>query len=152
MAATLEIPTGVTGLTATVSLFADGSDTAASSGTSLTEATNRKGYYTCSITGLSGFHYLEVLVSGSPVWTGWVKMATSGRCVAGDSQLLDQAGGVESGVTLREAQRIMLAVLAGKRSNAGSSSEQYDAAGSPGTARVVGNLDSDGNGTPTLTP
>lgn len=87
MSATLEIPTGLQSLTATVSLWADGSDTAASSGTSLTEASTRKGYYSCAITGLTGLHYLEVLVGSSPVWTGWVTMATSGTCVAADSRL-----------------------------------------------------------------
>lgn len=62
------------------------------------------------------------------------------------------ASAVETGVTFLQLLRTAGAVLIGKRSNAGTATEQYDAAGNPGTARVVGNLDASGNGTPTLTP
>lgn len=66
--------------------------------------------------------------------------------------LLDLADGVEDGMTLRQTLRLIAAALAGKRSNVGTATEQYDAIGIPGTPRVVGNLDASGNGTPTLTP
>lgn len=66
--------------------------------------------------------------------------------------LLDLANGVESGVTLRQALRLIAAALAGARSNVGTVSEAYAAVGAPGTPRIVGNLDAAGNGTPTVTP
>jgi hypothetical protein len=59
---------------------------------------------------------------------------------------------VETGVTFLQMMRLVGAFAAGKRSNAGTATEQYDAAGNPGTARIVGNMDASGNGTPTLTP
>lgn len=76
----------------------------------------------------------------------------SGSAVVHVATLLDLINGVEAGKTLRQALRLMAAALCGKRSNAGTTTETYDAIGSPGTARVVGNADADGNGTPTLTP
>jgi hypothetical protein len=66
--------------------------------------------------------------------------------------LLALADGVETGLTLKQALRLLAAGVGGKRSNCGTAAEQYDAAGNPGTARIVGNLDSSGNGQPTLTP
>lgn len=80
------------------------------------------------------------------------KTLTTGERDSIATALLDLANGIESGKTLREAIRLVAAVNAGKRSNAGAATEQYDAIGSPGTARVVGNLDAAGDGTPTLTP
>lgn len=58
---------------------------------------------------------------------------------------------IETGKTLTQCIRAIAAFAAGKRSNCGTTSEQYDAIGNAGTARIVGNADSDGNGTPTLT-
>ncbi len=66
--------------------------------------------------------------------------------------LLDRTSGIETGKTLRQALRLIAAALAGKRSNSGTGTEQFDAVGNPGTARIVGNLDAAGDGTPTLTP
>jgi hypothetical protein len=66
--------------------------------------------------------------------------------------LLDLVNGIEDGLTPRQAARLILAAASGKRSGMGTSAEQYDAAGSPGTARIVIDADEDGNGTPTLTP
>lgn len=105
---------------------------------------------------------IDTQLSGAHGATSWV--TASGFAVAGDpmtltsgerdaiaAALLDLADGVETSVTLRKALRAIAAVAAGKRSNSGTSTEQFDAIGNPGTARVVGNMDSDGNGTPTLT-
>lgn len=92
------------------------------------------------------------LIPDAPAAVGSAMTLTSGERDAVAAALLDLTSGVESGKTLRQALRLMAAALCGKRSNAGTSSEQNDAIGGPGTARVVGNLDSSGNGTPTLTP
>lgn len=81
-------------------------------------------------------------------WQNTVAVAGAANATA----LLDLADGVESGKTLRQALRLIAAACAGKRSNTGTTSEQFDAVGNPGTARIVSGLDSSGNGTPTLTP
>lgn len=86
MAATLDCPVGLTGLTLTATLYPDGSDTAAVSGVSLTEATNRKGYYTGSVTGLSGLHYVRVLSGATDIAAGWVIMQTSGTVVVEETR------------------------------------------------------------------
>lgn len=64
--------------------------------------------------------------------------------------LLDRADGIETGVTLRQAMRAVAAAAAGKRSGSGTASEQFDAIGNPGTARIVPNADAAGDGIPTL--
>lgn len=86
MAATLEVPIGIHGLTATVSLFPDGSDTPSVNAASLTEATNRIGLYTASVTGLSGLFFAIAQVSGNVVALGWVLMTSSGTCTMTDSR------------------------------------------------------------------
>lgn len=52
---------------------------------------------------------------------------------------------VETGLTLRQAFRVMAAVLAGRVSGAGSGTETFKAAGVPGTTRVVSTVDNAGN-------
>lgn len=79
-------------------------------------------------------------------------MLTAGERNSIADALLDREDGVEDDLTPRQSFRLTTAAAAGKRSNAGTSDEQFDAAMNPGTARIVGNLDADGNGTPTLTP
>lgn len=78
MAATLVLPVGITGLTLTCDLFPDGSDTAAASAQSMTEATNRKGYYTASITGLTGLHFVNIKNGSQVIGYGYVIMDTAG--------------------------------------------------------------------------
>ena len=88
--------------------------------------------------------------------TAWGSGAITAGAIAEDAgtelatALLDLADGVESGVTLRKALRAMAAALAGKRSSSGTTAEQYDAVGNPGTARIVTNADANGDGNPTL--
>jgi hypothetical protein len=91
-------------------------------------------------------------VPSSPAAVGSAMTLTSGERDAVAAALLDLANGVESGKTLRQAVRLIAAAVAGKRSNSGTTAEQFDAIGNPGTARVVGNLTSGGDGTPTLSP
>lgn len=70
----IQLPSG---LTATLSLYADGSDTLANSGgaDTLTEATNRKGLYTATVTeALSGLHFAKVLIGANVVATGWINL------------------------------------------------------------------------------
>lgn len=80
MAATVECHTGSFGLTATATLFADGSDTAAASGVAATEATNRKGCYTFSNSSLNGIYRVNLIASGqtNPFWFGWAALSTGG--------------------------------------------------------------------------
>ncbi|MES2342305.1 MAG: hypothetical protein V4597_11550 [Pseudomonadota bacterium] len=77
---------------------------------------------------------------------------TSGERNAVAAALLALADGIETGLTLKQALRLVVAGIAGKRSNSGTATETYDAAGNPGTPRIVGNLNASGDGTPTLTP
>ncbi len=79
MTATLELATGITGLTSvTVDIFPDGSDTVDVSAGACTEATNRKGIYTYSATGLSGLKYVAIKTGGSLFSFGWAYLATAG--------------------------------------------------------------------------
>lgn len=72
---TIEIQLG-SGLTShTLSLYADGSDTLANSGgaDALTEATNRLGLYTATVTeALTGLHYVKVLSGASAFVAGGI--------------------------------------------------------------------------------
>lgn len=97
MAATLVIPVGITGLTLTCDLFPDGSDTAAASAQAMTEATNRLGYYTASITGLTGLHFVNIKKSSVVIGYGYVVMAS-----AGTVYLMDDRG-VTSNVKKNQA-------------------------------------------------
>lgn len=97
MAATLVIPVGITGLTLTCDLFPDGSDTAAASAQAMTEATNRLGYYTASITGLSGLHFVNINKGAVVIGYGYVIMAD-----AGTIYLMDERG-VTSNVKKNQA-------------------------------------------------
>ncbi len=96
--------------------------------------------------------FLAATFPASPAATGDAMALTLGERDAVAAALLALADGVETGVTVKQTLRLLAAGVAGKRSSCGTVTEQYDAAGSPGTARIVGNLDSSGNGTPTLTP
>lgn len=92
MAATVETqleayPVSILGAAPNLNLYPDGSDTAAQSSVSMTESTNRKGYYSSSVTGLSGLHYVRVLdADGNQIGAGWVMMALAGRCVVRDTR------------------------------------------------------------------
>ncbi len=92
------------------------------------------------------------LIPVSPAAVGSAMTLTSGERDSIAAALLALADGVETDVTVKQTLRLLAAGVAGKRSNCGTTSEQYDAVGSPGTARIVGNLNSSGDGTPTLTP
>lgn len=70
----------------TVSLYPDGSDTAAETGTSATEATNRKGTYTFSNATATGLHLIILISSATQRWYGWAVLATSGNIVAYDTR------------------------------------------------------------------
>lgn len=66
---------GYTGQTLTLSLFPHGSDTAAVSGLTLTEATNRKGVYTTTTTAaLTGLHMAVAFSGSTPLGQGYVLM------------------------------------------------------------------------------
>lgn len=65
------------GLTATLSLYADGSDTLANSpADSLTEESNRLGLYEATVTeALAGVYFAKVLVGANVIASGWVTLA-----------------------------------------------------------------------------
>jgi len=70
----VQLPSGVT---ATLSLYADGSDTLANSGgaDTLTEQTNRLGMYLATVTeALAGVYFAKVLIGSSVLYTGWVRL------------------------------------------------------------------------------
>jgi len=60
--------------------------------------------------------------------------------------LLDLANGIETGVTLRQAQRAQSAVAAGKRAG-GPGTTAFSAINNTGTTRVTSTTDEDGDGT-----
>lgn len=59
--------------------------------------------------------------------------------------LLDLANGVETGLTLRQAMRLIAAAEAGQLSGAATTTIVIKAAGVPGTTRITATVDSDGN-------
>lgn len=66
------------GLTLTLELFPEGSDTIANgAGDTLTEATNRDGLYTATVTeALAGYYYAKIIDGSSNlISAGWVKLA-----------------------------------------------------------------------------
>ena len=73
-------------------------------------------------------------------------LTTSERNSVADA-LLDRTSGIESGVTFRQAQRAMAAILAGLIADAGTATETYKGIGqsSGGTTRVTATVDVDGN-------
>jgi hypothetical protein len=101
-----------------------------------------------------------LLVTGATTFTGAFTATNAGNDVRlGATErgliataLLDLADAIETGKTLRQIMRLMAASLFGKRSNSGTASETFFAAGNPATPRIVGNLDTVGDGTPTLIP
>lgn len=75
------------------------------------------------------------------------KTLTAGERDSIAAALLDLANGIESGVTLRQSQRAVAAILAGIISGAGSGTEVFKAiaAASGGTTRVTVTVDASGN-------
>lgn len=70
---------------------------------------------------------------------------TSGERTALATALLDLADGIETGVTLRQSQRAMLAALAGKLSGAAGTTISIRDAANDTTDRIVATVDADGN-------
>lgn len=109
MPATLEIPTGISGLGSgmTVDIFPDGSDTPDVSAGTTTESTNRKGVYTYSNASLTGLKYLSLKNNGNLLGYGWAYLATTGTCQLEESRsaaLMQWAGApVKSNIKKNQA-------------------------------------------------
>lgn len=71
----------------------------------------------------------------------------SGALYENTDAFLDKANGVETGVTVRGALRLMLAVLAGKVSGAGTGTETFRNAVADSKPRVTAVVDTSGNRT-----
>lgn len=105
MAATVELHTGIDGLSSpTVTLYPDGSDTAAESGTSATEATNRFGAYTFSNATQTGLHRVDLVSGGVVRYFGWAYLATSGTIVVADDRKIALAGQTGGLATVGDVQ------------------------------------------------
>lgn len=69
----IQLPSGLSGLL--VTLYPDGSDTQGNTPDVLTEASNRLGLYSATITeALSGKHYVKVMDGSSLLASGWVEL------------------------------------------------------------------------------
>jgi hypothetical protein len=125
--------------------------------------------YTPSFDGLAGVNLVKIVTSdafyaaghdftvvlggavidGQTVNAVLATFSIANRCPTAESNadtLLDRANGIETGATLRQALRIMAAVLAGKVSGAGSGTESFKAIdGSTPRVQVV--ADASGNRT-----
>jgi len=76
--------TFATAQTLTADLFPEGSDTATLSAQTCTEATNRKGTYTFTVTtGLSGWYQVVVKLSGTAVSNWWFYLANAATTTYG---------------------------------------------------------------------
>lgn len=161
MPATLQIPLGLTGVTPlTCDLFPENSDTAAASGVTLTEATNRKGFYTASVS-VTGWHTIKLYVSAAyfpAVFaaqipsSGTVTAVSEAGVVRADNRDGDAipaaaqilAAGDIDGYAIEAALKLVLAACAGKSSGAGTGTEAIRAA-DDSKARITATVDSDGN-------
>lgn len=76
-----------------------------------------------------------------------VSSRLSGALYENTDTFLDKANGVETGVTVRGALRLMLAVLAGKVSGAGTGTETFRNAVADSKPRVTAVVDTSGNRT-----
>lgn len=76
------------GLSLTAKLFPDGSDTAAATGLTVTEMTNRKTTYVFNTT-VTGLHLIQLLSGSNVVWVGWtpLNLASDGNFESCDSRL-----------------------------------------------------------------
>lgn len=163
------------GLTLTVELYPEASDTIANgSGDSCTEATNRKGYYSATVEEALAGWYLAVFKSGStPVGASWVLLAddtntyVAGERVAGiegtsrrlddlndlsaaevNAELLDvvNTDSLVAGVSIAESLRRIGAITSGKLSGGNTDTETVlDYAESANS--IVFTVDTDGNRT-----
>lgn len=127
------------GLTLTAELYPDGSDTIANgSGDACTEATNRKGYYTFTVTeSLTGWHLILIKSGSTLIATLWVFLKDdTGTYLAGNRS----AGDAETWL-----HRIATKEF-GVISNAASAAEEFTLAELGITVTYAG-LDSDGNRT-----
>ncbi len=101
-------------------------------------------FYNAVNLGLSGLANLDVAVSTRAV-AGDAMTLTSGERTAVANALLDLAAGVETGLTLRQAQRLALAALAGKISGAAGATVTIRNAVADTVDRIVATVDSSGN-------
>ena len=159
--------------TVTASLFPDGSDTAADTGLTFTRATNRKGTGSFSA-NRTGLHKIELRDASSNLrWYGFAILATSGSIEASDFRddaintdkvgssgvaiatatqqsiadtLLDRTDGVETGRTMRQSLRLMLASLVSKLSGAATNTVAIRDTNDT-KDRIVATVDADGNRT-----
>lgn len=133
------------GLTATVELYPDGSDTIANgvSGDTLTEATNRKGYYTATVTeALSGWYIVVVKVGSNTIYSGWVYLEDD----TNRYQCRDFKADV-AGVPIEEASRRIGTITNGTVSGAGSGTETFTPWDGDTDKQVIVTGDVDGNRT-----
>jgi hypothetical protein len=84
------------------------------------------------------------LIPASPAAVGSAMTLTSGERDSIAAALLDLANGVETGITVRQVQRALLAMLAGVVTGAGSGTEVFKNPGG-GTTRVTVTVDGSGN-------
>lgn len=90
---------------------------------------------------------VEVQVKGLDALSFDASVMTTAAMNAIANQLLDLANTIETGLTVRQALRAALAVLAGEADGAGSGSERFWAAVANHKARVTVTADPDGNRT-----
>lgn len=87
------------------------------------------------------------LIPASPAAVGSAMTLTSGERDSIAAALLDLANAIETGVTLRGSQRLMLAALAGKLSGAAGTTVTFRNAVADSKDRIVATVDASGNRT-----
>jgi hypothetical protein len=86
-----------------------------------------------------------VLEAGAAAIVGSASSATPGECPTTDEIVAAvMAYEVESGVTVLEALRYILAAVSGVTSKTGDT-RTFDAGGNPGTVRIAATVDAQGN-------
>jgi hypothetical protein len=109
-------------------------------------ATNMPGVYRLDLPDAAVASGAESVVVSLYGVTGMAQVSTEIQLVDPAADILDAAAGVETGYTLRQAMRLMLAALAGKASGLGTTTAVFrDMADSKD--RISATVDADGNRT-----
>jgi hypothetical protein len=135
----------VTGATLTITLSKDGGAFASISPT-VTERGN--GWYNLALTSGNtdtlGDLVLHITATGADATDFLMRVIAVDFATA--DQLLDIANGVETGITLRQALRVVASALAGKLSGAGTGTEVIRSA-TDSKNRITATVDANGNRT-----
>ena len=116
-------------------------------GGTVTEVAGGVYYYNPTTAELDTLGYIAIRTNKSTVRDSVfiAQVVVVDLYVALDTAIFDVAAGVETGVTFREAMKLMLSALAGKVSGAGTATNVFRNAVADSKNRITATVDSSGN-------